>query len=86
MWGLYAALFEPPLRSLYLTDLAARNRDAPDLLNVSRIVETPQVVAMAADRVERVILRAEATQGSRWASTAWPAEQGRKIVVQSAQD
>ena len=55
-WALYASLFEDKISQLSLTDLPLRNRDGISLLNVSRIVEIPQTVLMAADRVGRVEL------------------------------
>jgi len=56
VWTIYAALFEDRIQHLDLVDLPIRNRDAPDLLNVSRFVELPQVALMAASRVERLRL------------------------------
>lgn len=55
-WGLYASLFEPPVAELQLTDLPVKHTEGPIFLNVSRILELPQSVAMAADR-SRVVLR-----------------------------
>lgn len=55
-WGLYASLFEPPVAELQLTDLPVNHVEGPIFLNVSRILELPQTVAMAADR-SLVVLR-----------------------------
>ena len=63
-WGLYASLFLPPTEaqhpevpvidgldvSLKLTDLPSTHREGPIFLNVSRFMETPQAVALAAGR------------------------------------
>lgn len=49
-WVLYASLFEPPVAELGLEDLPFSHVQGPIFLNVSRILELPQAVAMAADR------------------------------------
>ncbi len=49
--ALYASLF-CPLDGLHLHGLPAAERDGPTLLNIARIVNTPQVVAMAASRTQ----------------------------------
>lgn len=52
---LYASLFEPPLDELYLHYLPKSHvTDAPDILNVLRVLDMPQALAMAAER-QRVI-------------------------------
>ncbi|TWT73102.1 alpha/beta hydrolase family protein [Allorhodopirellula solitaria] len=78
VWALYASLFEDRIAELELTDLPARNRDAPDLLNVSRSVELPHVVSMAADRASGVILRAADDDIAQWQSVDFP-DLGGKI-------
>ncbi len=55
-WGLYASLFEPPVAELQLTDLPVNHAQGPIFLNVSRILELPQAVAMVSDH-SRVTLR-----------------------------
>jgi dienelactone hydrolase len=60
-WCLYASLFEPPVADLQLTDLPVDHASGPIFLNVSRILEFPQAVAMAADR-SRVALRFSGTE------------------------
>lgn len=60
-WGVYASLFEPPVADLQLTDLPVDHASGPIFLNVSRILEFPQAVAMAADR-SRVALRFSGTE------------------------
>jgi hypothetical protein len=57
--ALYAALFEPSLDQLTLTDLPASHRDGPYFLNVSRILEMPQTVAMVAERTPIVLRTSE---------------------------
>jgi hypothetical protein len=52
--ALYAALFEPVGR-LELIDLPTTHRNGPYFLNVSRILEMPQAVAMAAERTPIVL-------------------------------
>jgi hypothetical protein len=55
--ALYAALFEPEIAELELRGLTKSHRDGPDFLNVLRILDIPQAVAMAAEsskvRIER---------------------------------
>ncbi len=55
-WSLLASLFNDRVHQISLTDLPLRNRDAPDLLNISRFTELPQIAWMAADRVQRMEL------------------------------
>jgi hypothetical protein len=51
---LYASLFEPNIKELYLWYLPNSHRDGPTFLNVLRYLDMPQAVAMAAEhsRVE----------------------------------
>ncbi|HEX2473522.1 MAG TPA: acetylxylan esterase [Lacipirellulaceae bacterium] len=53
--ALYAALFEPPIRRLELTRLAQSHRDGPEFLNVLRVLDLPQTVAMVAENSQLVI-------------------------------
>ena len=46
----YASLFEPGISKLQLSDLPASHRAGPDYLNVLRVLDVPQAVAMAAER------------------------------------
>ncbi|MCO8120454.1 acetylxylan esterase [Stieleria sp. TO1_6] len=54
VWALYAALFSDGIDELTLNGLPRRNRDAPDLLNISRIIELPDVVQLASQRIETI--------------------------------
>jgi len=65
-WALYASLFEPKIRQLRLIDLPVANREAPDLLNVSRFVRMPHVALLAADRVQQLILTGRPTNDPDW--------------------
>ncbi len=47
---LYASLFEPEIVRLDLHDLPTSHRDGPYFLNVSRFLDLPQAVALAAER------------------------------------
>ena len=47
---LYASLFEPEITRLDLHELPASHRDGPFLLNVTRFLDLPQTLAMAAER------------------------------------
>ncbi|MCG8652405.1 MAG: acetylxylan esterase [Pirellulales bacterium] len=65
VWALYASLYEPGISQLNLHDLPGTNRQAPDLLNVSRSMELTHVVAMAARRA-LVRLQLEAGDPDIW--------------------
>jgi hypothetical protein len=54
--ALYAALFEPKIHEVALGNLPATHRDGPDFLNVLRILDIPQTVAMVAEK-SHVVLR-----------------------------
>jgi hypothetical protein len=48
--ALYAAILEPPVAALTLSRLPRTHAEAPDYLNVLRVLDLPQAVAMAAAR------------------------------------
>jgi hypothetical protein len=50
--ALYAALFEPRVARLDLRGLSSSHRDGSDFLNVLRILDVPQAVAIAAEGAE----------------------------------
>jgi dienelactone hydrolase len=52
---LYASLFESDIKRLDLYDLPKTHRDGPYFLNVSRYLDMPQAVAMAAERSKIVL-------------------------------
>ncbi|MEP3833879.1 alpha/beta hydrolase family protein [Rhodopirellula bahusiensis] len=54
--ALHASLWSDSIVELQLTDLPASNRESPDLLNVSRIVDLPQLVQMATGQVSTVVI------------------------------
>jgi hypothetical protein len=53
--ALYAGLFEKDVSGMNLCELPATHRDGPFLLNVRRVLDMPQAVAMAADRIPLTI-------------------------------
>jgi dienelactone hydrolase len=55
--ALYASLFDPQIACLHLMDLPATHRDGPIFLNVLRYLDTPQAVALAAERTNVVFSR-----------------------------
>jgi dienelactone hydrolase len=69
-WALYASLMADGVSKLSLDGLPPRNRDGISLLNVSRFVEMPQLVLMAADQCGEVRLSASAEEASQWAGVA----------------
>jgi dienelactone hydrolase len=58
---LYASLFEPDIKRLDLYDLPKTHRDGPTFLNVSRYLDMPQAVAMAAERSKVVLYQDDDT-------------------------
>jgi len=48
--ALYASLFETGIAALDLRQVPASHRDGPDYLNVLRVLDIPQAMAMAAER------------------------------------
>ena len=71
--ALYAALYEPQVTELRLEELPATHRNGPILLNVSRYLEMPQAVAMAAERCQ---VRLVGATPSAW---AFPLAVARKL-------
>jgi len=62
--ALYASLFEPNISRLDLTALPASHRVAPDLFNVLQTLDTPQTVAIAAERSEVRLHKSDPTEWS----------------------
>lgn len=85
VWALYASLFENHVSDLNLVELPIRNRDAPDILNVSRYVEMPQVVMLAAERVEQLTISATGESLAQWQATEWPDFSDDIVVLDSTQ-
>jgi cephalosporin-C deacetylase-like acetyl esterase len=66
--ALYAALFEPDVERLDLWDLPASHRQGPTFLNVRRILDVPQAVALAFPKEVRLHVK-DAEQAKLW---EWP--------------
>ncbi len=66
VWSLYASLFEPRMGALDLHELPTTNRAAPDLLNVSRVVELTGVLMMAADHAKTIRLSVAPEDLTAW--------------------
>jgi hypothetical protein len=62
---LYASLFEPDIARLDLHSPPLSHRDGPHLLNVSRYLDLPQTVAMAAES-SQVVIYQENGKGWEW--------------------
>lgn len=60
VWALYASLFEPDVAVLDLHSVPRSHQAGPDLLNVLRVLDMPQAVALAADRARVRIYDADA--------------------------
>jgi len=58
---LYAALFEPDIASVDLYQMPKTHRDGPELLNVLKILDIPQAIAIAAERTEVRIYQKDRT-------------------------
>ncbi|HUG69227.1 MAG TPA: prolyl oligopeptidase family serine peptidase [Pirellulaceae bacterium] len=76
---LYASLFEPEITRLDLHELPASHREGPFFLNVTRYLDMPQAVAMAAER-SRVALYSDTPESWEHAKQAgqllgWDAKQ-----------
>ncbi|MFM8252540.1 MAG: alpha/beta hydrolase family protein [Planctomycetota bacterium] len=56
---LYASLFEPPVKRLDLHELPRSHDAGPALLNVRRILDLPQAVALAVDRSQVFLYQQE---------------------------
>jgi hypothetical protein len=56
---LYASLFEPDVARLDLWDLPTSHRKGPDFLNVLRVLDMPQAVALATERSKVRIYQAK---------------------------
>ncbi|MCI0456626.1 MAG: prolyl oligopeptidase family serine peptidase [Gemmataceae bacterium] len=73
--ALYSALFEPEVKRLVLRDLPASHRQGPTLLNVLRVLDTPQAVALAFPR--RVMLHVRnSAETAHW---EWPLQLQRAL-------
>jgi hypothetical protein len=66
--ALYAALFEPEVARIDLWHLPASHRDGPTFLNVWRILDVPQAVALAFPRPVRLYVK-DAAAAAAW---EWP--------------
>ena len=67
--ALFATLYEQQVDELQLNDLPSANRAGITLLNVSRFVEVPQVLLMAADRVNKLVLTVPPEDEPAWRNT-----------------
>jgi len=69
--ALYAGLFEPSVTSFYLNELSASHEApaGPVFLNVSKVLDLPQAVALAAPRKVVLKLNNLADDGKQW---LWP--------------
>lgn len=71
--ALYASLFEPEIKRLDLYDLPQSHRNGPIFLNVSKILDMPQAVAIGAERSQVVLYQADS---SGW---EWPRQTAEKL-------
>lgn len=66
----YASLYESEVKQLKLTNIPTRNRLAPDMLNVSRFIEMPQLLLLAASNVNTVTIVTGQKDLNDWKSLA----------------
>jgi hypothetical protein len=76
--ALYASLFEPDIAQLDLRDLPASHMAGPDYLNVLRVLDIPQTVALAAERAAIRLSGSESKLAAAFAQSTgsrlnWPA-------------
>ena len=67
MDALYASLFETGIAALDLRQMPVSHREGPDYLNVLRVLDIPQAMAMAAERSQ---VRLFETDSKGWDYTA----------------
>lgn len=77
--ALYAALYEPDVHRLDLHDLPSSHEDGPEILNVLRFTDIPQIATMVGEKAK---LRLYAGDPKEWSyltehaeKFAWPEEQ-----------
>jgi hypothetical protein len=77
--ALYAALFDPSVSEVWLYDLPKSHMQGPHFLNVLRVLDMPQAVAMAAERSRVVLYQSEEGDWGFAQETAqklrWPEKQ-----------
>jgi hypothetical protein len=73
--ALYAALFEPEVARLDLFDPPASHRTGPVFLNVLRVLDVPQAVALAFPRPVKLYVKDEA-EAKTW---EWPLQLQRSL-------
>jgi dienelactone hydrolase len=81
---LYASLFEPGIGRLELTDLPTTHSQGPIFLNVLRYLDTPQAVALAAERTN-VLLRGGAVDAWQFSQSVGEGLKwgGDRLVVET---
>ena len=84
--ALYASLFTSEIAGIELADVPASHREGPDLLNVLRVLDVPQTVALAAERCP-VVLRTD--QPEAWSHPQSVAEKlgwgAERVQIESTQ-
>lgn len=68
--SLHAALFEPRVKALTLSQMPAENRLGPDLLNVSRFVELPALALLVAGQGAELEIGGDAVAIEPWLEVA----------------
>ena len=88
--GLYAAMFEPDVDELDLQGLPSTHRDGPILLNVRKVFDMPQAVALAAGADRRIRLQGADAENWQWplqlTENMYSGEQALQLTSGSACD
>jgi hypothetical protein len=78
---LYASLFEPDVARLDLWHLAASHRQGPIFLNVRRVLDLPQALALAFPKQTRLYVK-DADEAKRW---EWPLQLQERLEAKYIQ-
>lgn len=84
---LYAALFEPDIASVDLYQMPKSHREGPELLNVLKILDIPQAMAIAAERTEVRVYQKDRTGWEYPQEVAFKLSwEGKQFQVRSLQN
>ena len=88
--GLYAAMFEPNVKKVEVYDLPATHREGPILLNVRKVFDMPQAVALAMENGRSITLQGTDRENWHWplqlAERMYPAEEALRLASGERED
>jgi hypothetical protein len=82
--ALYAALFEPQVERIELAGLPESHRQSPDFLNVLRVLDLPQTVALATENSQVVIHEEDSSGWEYPVGVAKKLGWGNRITIETA--